>query len=188
VPQLRKFAREIGKSHTLALNLWKTGIYEARVIACLIDEPNSVTEAQMEKWVKDLNNWAICDAVCSRLFVRVPFIVDKAIEWAGREEEFVKRVGFVLMADLSMQWKDATDDLYMSFIPIIERESIDNRKFVRKAVNWALRQIGKRNLALNKIVIEASERIYRIDSKSARWIAANALRELKSDAIRKRLS
>jgi len=187
-PKLRKIAREIGKSHELALELWESGIHEARIIAALIDEPSKVTEEQMENWAEDFDSWGICDGACAALFIRTSFAFDKAIEWSARAEEFVKRAGFVLMACLAMHGRRADDDLYEKFFPIIEKESIDNRKYVNRAVNWALRQIGKRNLRLNKLAIKTAEKIYKLNSKSAKWIASDALRELNSGTVKRRLS
>ena len=141
----------------------------------------------METWVKDFDSWDVCDQVCSNLFDKTPFAYRKAIEWSKREEEFVKRAGFVLMATLSVHDKKADNKKFEQFFPIIKRESNDNRNFVKKAVNWALRQIGKRNLSLNKKAIKTAKEIQKMDSKSARWIASDALRELTSEKIQKRL-
>ena len=184
---LRKLAREIGKDHALAQRLWASGIHDARGLAALIDDPAEVTEDQMESWVADFDNWAVCDGVCLHLFRRTPFAHGKAIEWTARDEEFVKRAGFALMACLAVHDKRAGDRQFERFLPIIEREATDDRNFVRKAVNWALRQIGKRNLGLNRKAIERAERIRALDSRAARWIAADALRELRGDAVQKRL-
>ncbi|MCJ7751614.1 MAG: DNA alkylation repair protein [Armatimonadetes bacterium] len=186
-PALRKLARQIGKDHALAQRLWASGIYDARLLAALIDDPTQVTEEQMESWVADFDNWAVCDGVCLHLFDRTPFAYPKAVEWSAREEEFVKRAGFALMAVLAVHDTKAPDAAFVRFLPIIERESDDDRNFVKKAVNWALRQIGKRNLALNGKAIAAAERIHKKDSRPARWIAADALRELRSEAVQKRL-
>jgi 3-methyladenine DNA glycosylase AlkD len=152
-----------------------------------VDEPAKVTEAQLERWARDFDSWDICDGVCSNLFDRTPFARGKAIEWSARREEYVKRAGFVLMAALAVHDKKAPDALFREFLPLIEREATDERNFVKKAVNWALRQIGKRNGALNRDAIAAAKRIRRIDSKAARWIAADALRELQSAAVQERL-
>jgi len=186
-PALRKLAREIGKDHALAQRLWSSGIHDARGLAALIDDPAQVTEDQMESWAADFDNWAVCDGVCLHLFRRTPFAHAKAIEWSTRDEEFVKRAGFALMACLAVHHKAAGDRQFERFLPIIEREATDERNFVKKAVNWALRQIGKRNLRLNGKAIERAERIRALDSRAARWIAADALRELRGDAVRKRL-
>lgn len=185
---LRPMAKRIGRDHGLAGKLWSTGIHEARLLAGFIDEPEKVTEKQMETWAVDFDSWDVVDQVCSNLFDQTEFAYAKAVEWSEREEEFVKRAGFVLMASLSVHDKSAPDSRFEEFFPIIKRESTDERNFVKKAVNWALRQIGKRSLALNGKAIKAAEEISRNDSRSARWIAADALRELKSDKVRRRLA
>lgn len=187
IPTLRKMAKEIGNSHILAQELWSSGIHEARILAGMIDEPEMVTEEQTEGWVKDFDSWDVCDQVCGNLFDRTPFAYKKAIEWSKRYEEFVKRAGFVLMAELAAHDKKTGDEEFLKFFPVIKREVTDERNFVRKAVNWALRQIGKRNLSLNKKAIETAQEIQKIDSKSAKWIASDAIRELTSGAIQERL-
>jgi 3-methyladenine DNA glycosylase AlkD len=187
IPRLRAMAREIGRDHGLALELWKSGIHEARILAGLIDEPAMVSEAQLERWARDFDSWDVCDLVCSNLIDKTPFAHAKAVGWSSHGEEFVKRAGFVLMAALSVHDKKAPDSSFRKFLPIIEREASDERNFVKKAVNWALRQIGKRSPELNRAAIAAARRIQKIDSKSARWISSDALRELESDAVRKRL-
>ncbi len=186
IPNLRKLAREIGKDHVLAQQLWASGIHEARLLASFIDEPKLVTESQLESWVKDFDSWDVCDQCCSNLFDQTEFAHGKAAEWSKREEEFVKRAGFVLMAALSVHDKKASDEDFIKFLPMIKREATDERNFVKKAVNWALRQIGKRNFNLNKIALKTAEEIQQIDSKSARWIAADAIRELTSEAVQKK--
>jgi len=186
-PLLDKIARQTGKDHKLARMLWNSEIYEAMVLAALIDDPKSVTENQMEKWAMDFDNWGVCDNACMNLFDKTPFAYRKAFEWSYRKEEFVKRAGFVLMASLAIHDKAAKDSVFLKFLPAIRREAVDERNFVKKAVNWALRNIGKRNAALNKAAIKAAEEILRMDSKAARWIANDALRELTHERIRKRL-
>ena len=187
IPNIRKLAKEIGNDHSLAQQLWSSGIHEARLLAGFIGDKTKVTEAQMEKWVKDFDSWDVCDQVIGNLFDKTPFAYRKAIEWSKREEEFVKRAGFVLMATLSVHDKKADNKKFEQFFPLIKKHSIDNRNYVKKAVNWALRNIGKRNLVLNKQMIKLSEEILKIDSKSAKWIAMNALRELTSEKIQVRL-
>jgi 3-methyladenine DNA glycosylase AlkD len=187
IPDLRKIATQHENGHELALELWKTNIHEARILASYIADPEKVDEKLMEEWVKDFDSWDLCDQCCSSLFDRTKFAWKKAVEWTERDEEFVKRAGFVLMAALSVHDKETGDKEFLKFLPIIEREVNDDRNFVKKAVNWALRQIGKRSLYLNKEAIKAGEKIKKMDSKSARWIASNALNELKSEAIQKRL-
>jgi len=184
---LRSFAKEIGINHKLALDLWTTKIHEARILASLIDDPMEVSENQLEEWVLDFNSWDICDQCCSNLFDKTKFAYEKAIEWSYREEEFVKRAGFVLMACLSVHDKKAKNEEFIGFFSRIVDECVDDRNFVKKAVNWALRQIGKRNYELNKIAIKTGKKILENDSKSAQWIGNNALKELTSDKIIKRL-
>ena len=187
VPTLRRMAKEIGKDHDLAQQLWTSGIHEARLLATMIDIPQQVTEQQMEVWVKDFDSWDVCDQCCLNLFRKTPFAYDKVEEWSQREEEFVRRAAFALLATLAVHDKQAGDDTFIGFLPIIKREATDERNFVKKAVNWALRQIGKRNLSLNQAAIHATQEIQQLDSKSARWIAADALRELTSDKIQQKL-
>lgn len=182
MPVLRNLAKkEIGKDHSLALELWETGIHEARILAALIDIPPMVTEGQMEKWVLDFDSWDVCDQCCMNLFNQTSLSYKKAFEWSKRPEEFVKRAGFVLMATLAVHDKKASDEKISEFFQVIEEEATDERNFVKKAVNWALRQIGKRNVNLNKCAIESAERIMNQNSKAARWIARDAIKELNSD-------
>ncbi|MFC2165712.1 DNA alkylation repair protein [Acidobacteriota bacterium] len=187
VPEMRKLAKELGKDHELALELWKTGIPEARIVAALVGEPKKLTEEQMEDWVKDINSWDVCDQVCMNFFDKSPLAWKKIIDWSGREEKFVKRTAFSLIASLAVHDKKADDRKFTDLLPLIKREASDERNFVKKAVNWALRSIGKRNPKLNKASIKAATDIHKIDSKSARWIASDALRELQSDPVQKRL-
>jgi len=188
VPVLRKMAREIGRDHALALELWASGIHEARMLACFIDRPDMVTEEQMESWVKDFDSWDVCDQCCSNLFDRNHLAYEKAIQWSEREEEFVRRAGFVLMAALSVHDKKADDRLFVGFMPLIKKHATDERNFVKKAVNWALRQIGKRNRNLNEVALKIAEEIKQIESKSARWLASDAIRELSSEAVQNKLT
>lgn len=186
-PKLRRLAKEIGKDHRLAAQLWRTGIHDARLLATLVDDPAKVTERQMERWAKGFNSWAVCDAACGCLFDKTPYAWDKAVEWTARDEEYVKRAGFVLMATLAVHDKKAPDGRFEAFLPYLVEHATDERNFVKKAVNWALRQIGKRSRRLNKLAMRTAEDIRRIDSKAARWIAADALRELTSEKVRQRL-
>lgn len=187
IPDLRAIAKKIGKNHSMAQKLWASGIHEARILAGMIDESEMVTEKQMEHWVKDFDSWGICDQVCMNLFDKTEFAYKKVLEWSKREEKFVKRAGFALMACLAVHNKEMNDKEFEKFLPIIKRESVDSRNFVKKAVNWALRQIGKRNIHLNKQAIKISGEIQKIESKSAKWISADALRELTGPAIQRRL-
>src|SRR5882762_5338996 len=186
-PKMDELARRIGKNHDLALELWATGVHDARILAGMIDEPEQVNASQMERWVRDFDNWDVCDGTCCHLFVFATPAWAKAVEWSRRKKEFEKRAGFALMAYLAYRDKFAPDAKYQRLFSIIRREAHDERNFVRKAVNLALRQIGKRNMKLNRAAIQEAARICKIDSRAARWIAADAQRELKSDAVQRRL-
>jgi 3-methyladenine DNA glycosylase AlkD len=188
VAELRGMAKRLGKDHLLAGRLWASSIHEARILASLIDVPSLVTEEQMENWAADFDSWDVCDLCCNNLLWRTSFARDKAIQWSERKEGFVKRAGFVLMATLAVHDKAAPDDVFARFLSIIEREAGDGRNYVRKAVNWALRQVGKRSLELNRQAIEVAEKIRQDGSKSGRWIASDALRELCSEKVRIRLT
>ena len=187
IPNLRKIAKETGKDRALAQQLWASAIHEARILASMVDDPEMVTEEQLERWVKDFDSWDVCDQCCMNLFEKTKFAYQKAVEWSSNDKEFTKRTAFVLMARLAVSDKKAADEQFEPFFPLIKREAGDNRNFVKKAVNWALRQIGKRNLNLNQRAIQTAEDIQRMDSKSARWIATDALRELTSQAVQQRL-
>lgn len=178
IPVLRALARPHRGDHKLALGLWASGIHEARILAAYVDDPARVTSRQMDAWARDFDSWDICDQVCGNLFDRTPLAVAKAGAWSGRRGEFVKRAGFALMASLAWHRKDLPDRIFVAFLGVIRREAVDERNFVRKAVNWALRQIGKRSPALRRAAVAEARRIGRLDSRSARWIAADALREL----------
>jgi 3-methyladenine DNA glycosylase AlkD len=187
VVELRKLARQIGHDHAMAAVLWRSGIHEARLLATLVEDPVRVTEAQAERWVRTLDSWDICDQLCGNLLDRTPFAVAKAVEWSSREPQFEKRAAFALMASLAHR-RGAPDATLARFLPVIRREATDERNFVKKAVNWALRQIGKRSEPLRIKAIATAERIATMDSPSARWIASDALRELRSEAVRSRLA
>ena len=182
-PVLHAFARHIGKDQRLAEELWSSGIHEARILAALIGESEKVTSAQMERWVRDFDSWDVVDTACCYLYATSKPAWDKIYEWSTRRAEFEKRAAFSLAAYLSYKDKAADDARFERFLSVIEREAHDERNFVRKAVNWALRNIGKRNLRLNAAAIRSAERIRQQDSRAARWIAADALRELKSEAV-----
>jgi 3-methyladenine DNA glycosylase AlkD len=187
IPTLRKIARELGRNHSLSLELWESGIHEARILASMIDIPEKVTATQMDKWVRDFDSWDVCDQSCSNLFDKTKAAYQKAVEWSLRHEEFTKRAGFALMAALAFHDKKAPNAKFLKFLKAIKREATDERNFVRKAVNWALRQIGKRNLELNRAAVRTAKQIRKMPSKSARWIASDALRELTSTSVQKRL-
>jgi 3-methyladenine DNA glycosylase AlkD len=186
-PVLHQFAKQIGKDHRFARQLWTTGIHEARILATLIGESDQVTAAEMDRWVRDFDSWDVVDAACCYLYAHAKPAWNKTAAWSRRRKEFIKRASFSLIAYLSYKDKAAPDARFVRFLRVIEREAHDERNFVKKAVNWALRNIGKRNRRLNKEAIRAGERIRRQGSRSARWIAADALRELKSEAVQSRL-
>jgi 3-methyladenine DNA glycosylase AlkD len=186
-PVLHTFAKHIGKDHELAEQLWRSGIHEAKILASLLGEPEKVTSAQMDRWVRDFDSWDVVDAACCYLYAFAAPAWDKIYEWSSREKEFEKRAAFSLAAYLSYKDKTSPDARFEKFLRVIEREANDERNFVRKAVNWALRNIGKRNLHLNSAAIAMAEKIRKQNTTSARWIAADALRELKSDAVQNRL-
>jgi 3-methyladenine DNA glycosylase AlkD len=187
-PALRRLAKDLGKDHDLAQRLWASGVHEARVLASMIDDPAKVTEAQIKSWAGDFDNWDICDQCCMNLFWKTAFAYEKAEEWSANGKEFVKRAGFALMASLAIHDKAAGDAAFGIFLTIIKREAVDDRNFVRKAVNWALRQIGKRNAGLRQKAIQVALGLQQAESKSARWIGSDALRELTSDAVRDRVN
>lgn len=188
IPDLRWLAKQVGTDHSLALGLWKTGIHEARILASMIDDPGAVTERQMESWAGDFDSWDLCDQCCGNLFDRTPFAYGKAVEWASRDEEFIKRAGFALMAWAAVHDKSADNRAFLEFLPVIERQANDDRNFVKKAVNWALRQIGKRNRRLNRAAVATARRLAkRADARAARWIGTDAVRELTSEPVRARL-
>ena len=187
MPALRSMARRVGTDHLVALRLWGTGYHEAKILAALVDDPALVTEVQMERWAMDFDSWDVCDQCCGNLFDKTRFAYAKAGEWAQREEEFVKRAGYVLMAELAVHDKEAPDSEFLRFLPLIEEGSSDPRNFVKKAVNWALRQIGKRSLELNREALRAARRISKRDSASARWVASDAIRELESLRVQKKV-
>ena len=180
IPFLRQLARGYRRQHQLALDLWATDVHEARLLATLVDDPKQVTPAQMEAWAKDMDSWDLCDQLCNNLFRRTPHARAKALAWSKRKPEFIRRAGYVLMATLAVHDKAATDADFDPFFAAIRTGATDERNFVRKAVNWALRQIGKRNAALRKRALAVARQIAAMDSKAARWIAADAIRELQT--------
>ena len=187
IPVLRNLAKKYKPNHELALELWETKIHELQLLAIFIDDYKKVDKSQMNKWVKDFASWDICDQCCSNLFGKTPFAYEKAFQWSKSKKEFIKRAGFVLPIAISVHDKKMEDEKFIKFFPMIEREANDERNFVRKAVNWLLRQIGKRNLNLNKKAIRLAEKIKMQNSKSAKWIASDAIRELteKSKMMKK---
>ena len=188
IPVLRKMAKEIGKNHNLALKLWDSGIHEAKILASMIDEPEKVTKKQMDEWIKNFDSWDVCDQCCMNFFSKTPYSWEKAKKWTNRKKEFEKRAGFALIACLAWYEREAHDKKFEQFFPLIKKHASDNRNFVKKAVNWSLRQIGKKNMNLNKIAIKTAKDISKINSKSAKWIASDALRELTDKKVKKRFN
>lgn len=187
IPILRKLGKQIGTDHQLALKLWDSDIHEARILASLVADKALVNKSMMNRWAGDFDSWDVCDQVCSNLFRHAPYAWDKAVEWSGRKQEFVKRAGFVLMAGLAVADKQADDKRFIAFLARIEAEASDERNFVKKAVNWALRQIGKRSLYLHKKALVRARQIQRQESKAAQWVAKDALRELLDEKLLARL-
>jgi 3-methyladenine DNA glycosylase AlkD len=185
--QLRPFAKQIGKNHALALKLWDSKIHEARLLACFIDDPMKVTPEQMDRWADDFDSWDVCDQACTSLFDLTPHAWAKVYEWSDHDKEFVKRAAFSLIAGLAVHDKKSPDAIFEKCFPLIIAQSVDERNYVRKAVNWALRNIGKRNQQLNRKAIQTAQQLQKIDSKSARWNASDALRELSSEKAQERL-
>ena len=188
VKRLREIAKSAGRNHEIARELWDTGMHEARMLASLVDEPAKVTPEGMDGRVAEFDSWDVCDGFCNNLFRKTPFAHAKVQQWTVREETFVRRAGFALMANLAVHDKKATDSVFEGYLPLIEDAADDERNFVKKAVNWALRQIGKRSPGLNAAAIACAQRLAARDSKPARWIAKDALRELTSDKVRARLA
>jgi len=188
LPFIRETAKKLGKNHELALELWDTGFHEIRMLAAHIADVNRLDSELMERWAADFDSWDICDCTCNRLFDKSPLAFEKINQWAMRDEEYVKRTAFVLMTQIAVHNKKLPDSEFVKFFPLIIDAASDERNFVKKAVNWAVRQIGKRNQELNKRAIALAEQIARIkNSKSALWIASDALRELKSEQVQQRL-
>lgn len=187
MPELTRIAREVGKNHQLAEELWRHGYTETRILACMVDDPKEVTEEQMERWALEFNSWDVCDQCCMKLFRKTPYAYQKIEEWSALDEEFVKRAAFTLIATLAVHDKKADDEKFEELFSLIIRESGDERNFVKKAVNWALRQIGKRNLDLNRKAIAVAEKIDQLNSRSAKWIAKDAIRKLESDKVLEKL-
>jgi 3-methyladenine DNA glycosylase AlkD len=187
IPDLRAMAKSLGKNHQLATELWQSGFAEAKILAAMIDEIELVTEEQLDDWVIGFDSWDVCDQVCMNLFEKSPFAWKKIREWSQRNEEYVKRAAYALLACLAWHDKKAADEKFVSVFPVLKSGSTDERNFVKKAVNWALRNIGKRNKNLNKAAIELAKGIREIDSKSAKWIASDAIKELESEPVQRRL-
>ena len=188
VPEMRKVAKQVGRDHQLALELWQTGIAEAMIVASMVDEPDKVTEAQMDAWANDFSSWDVCDQVCMNLFEKTPYAWSKIKEWAACEAEFVKRAGFALIACLAWHDKQAPDERFIELMPVIVSGATDERNFVKKAVSWALRNIGKRNNNLNQAAMATAESLKKCESKTARWIGSDTIRDITSEAAQRRLA
>jgi 3-methyladenine DNA glycosylase AlkD len=180
IPVLRRLAKEAGRSHSLAAELWASGIHEARILATLVADPARVTRRQMNRWARDFDSWDVCDQACQNLFRYTSFAWEMAAEWAGVKAEFPRRAAFALMAGLAVKDKRAPDEDFLALLPLIASAAADERNLVKKAVNWALRAIGKRNPNLRRAAIACAEDIRTMDSRAARWIASDALRELRA--------
>ena len=178
IGDLREIAKDIGENHSLAGELWKSGIHEARILASMVDSPGEVIEEQLENWVKDFDSWNLCDQVCNNLFRKTEYAEDKAFEWSQRSEEFVKRAGFALMAYMATHRKDEDDDLFLDFLDRCREEVGDDRKYVKKAISWAVRNIGKRNEELREEAVEIAEELKESDEKSVRWVGKDILRKM----------
>ena len=187
IPELRRLARAHRADHALALDLWRSGVHEARILASMVDDPAQVTTAQMEAWVVAFDSWDLCDQVCGNLFGATPFALRTARVWTRRPEEFVKRAGYALIAERAVRDRTSSDRVYEALLPAIRRGAVDERNYVKKAVSWALRQIGKRSATLNASAIAEAELLLTLGSPSARWIARDALRELRSASVQARL-
>jgi 3-methyladenine DNA glycosylase AlkD len=185
---MQSLAKRLGKDHALAMALWDTGWYEARTVAAFVDDPQRVTRRQMNAWAADFDNWAICDTVCFHLFDRTPFAWDKARQWSTSPREFVKRAAFALMASLAGHDKTASDAQFLALLPLIEQGAHDERNFVKKGVSWALRRIGRRDLALNKAALAVATRLSKSEDAACRWVGKDAARELASPKVRSRLA
>jgi 3-methyladenine DNA glycosylase AlkD len=187
VPEMRKIAKQLGKDHLLAQGLWQTGIVEAMIVASMVGEPEKVSGQQMEAWVKDINSWDVCDQVWMNLFEKAPLAWRKVFDWSGRKEEFVKRAAFALLACLAWHDKEAPDDAFTRLLPLIKAGADDDRNYVKKAVSWALRNIGKRNANLRAAALQTAEELKEMGSKNARWIANDTIRDLASETAMRRL-
>lgn len=187
LPVLRKIAKTIGTNHELALELWNYGNHDTKILATLIDDYTLVTPKQFDKWTYSFTTWDECDQACLNLLCKVDCVDEKIRQYSQADEEFVKRCAFSLIAVLAVHEKQAADDYFIDFFPLIIKASDDDRNFVKKAVNWAIRQIGKRNINLNREAIELSYRIMETNTKSGKWISKNAIKELESSKVREKL-
>jgi 3-methyladenine DNA glycosylase AlkD len=188
IADVKRLGERLGRNHALAAALWETGVYEARLVTSFVDDPALVTSAQMDRWCRDFDNWGICDTVCFQLFDRTPHAWSKVVKWSGRREEFVKRAAFALLASLALHDKQTGDQPFLDSLPLIERAASDDRNFVKKGVSWALRAVGRRNLALNAAALEVATGLAASPDAAPRWIGKDAMRELTSPAVKRRLA
>jgi 3-methyladenine DNA glycosylase AlkD len=187
VADIRQLAKKLGRDHELAAALWETGWYEARMLTAFVDEPDRVTPTQMDRWARDFDNWAICDTLCFHLFDRTPHAWRKIAQWSTKRDEFVKRAAFALLASIALHDKKEADEPFLRSLELIERGATDDRNFVKKAVSWALRSIGRRNSALNAAAVAVAKRLVESAESAPRWVGRDALRELTSPAVQRRL-
>lgn len=180
---LKLLAKEIGPNNELALQLYATDIYEARLLCCRLYDPKLITRTQMNQWAGDFENWEICDSFCMGFFTKSRYAIEKALQWSSSNKEFTKRAGFTIMAAYGFADKQADNQLFEQFFPVIVRQATDERIYVKKAVNWALRSIGKRNVDLKRQAIKVAQQLLLLEDKTANWIAKDALRELRSPKV-----
>jgi 3-methyladenine DNA glycosylase AlkD len=185
---IQKLGKLLGRDHALALELWKTDVYEARMLCAYVDEPERVTPAQMDAQARDFDNWAICDTLCFALWVRTPHAFAKIRKWATHKDEYVKRASFALLASMALKHKESTDADYLRTLPLMEKAASDERNFVKKAVSWALRGVGRRSVKLNKASLALAKKLAESKEPAPRWIGKDALRELSSAAVQKVLA
>jgi 3-methyladenine DNA glycosylase AlkD len=188
VGAMRQFAKRIGVDHDLAAALWETGWYEARMLCAFIDDPARVTSEQMDRWVKDFDNWGICDTLCFVLFDRTPHAWKKIVQWSRRRDEFVKRAAFALLASIALHDKQESDELFLKSLKLIEQAASDDRNFVKKGVSWALRAVGRRNPELNAAAVEASRRLAASSDPAERWVGKDALKELTGPVVQRKFT
>src|SRR5262245_32513288 len=187
VGKIQKLGKELGRNHELALGLWETGIYEARMLAAFVDDPRLVTPAQMDRWCRDFDSWGIVDTVCFKLFDETPHAWKKVEQWSKRKDEFQRRASFALLACLGVHDKQATNEQFIRCLPLIERAAKDERNFVKKGVSWALRVIGRRNIRLNKAATELAQKLAASSDPTSRWLGKEALREFNRPLVRRQL-
>ena len=185
IRDLRPLAKALGRDHDLALELWRTGIHEARILASFIDEADKVGQEQIDAWVADFDSWDLCDQVVD-LFIATPFADAKIRAWASAEPKFVKRAAFAMIARRAVRHKELPDETFLAYLDLIDAQAGDPRNYVKKAVNWALRQIGKRSAGLHRRALALAERLAASNDKARRWIGRDAVRELTRETVKKK--